>query len=93
MMTETHVQTIAEAASRSLVIRLNAEALAVEEIDKTDSSIAVMREAAEVIPELVGALEQILPVCGAPHDYTIGDVWNAQERAIAILAKAKESGE
>ena len=50
-MPEPETQTIAEANSRSLVIRLNTEALAVEEIDKTDSSIAVMREAADVITE------------------------------------------
>ena len=88
MMTETHVQTIAEAASRSLVIRLNAEALAVEEIDKTDSSIAVMREAAEVIEKLVTALEEI-----ADHVLDISGAPSMVEIAHTALAKEKEPGD
>ncbi len=40
-------------------------------------------------PDLLAALEAILPMTGAPHDYTIGDVWKAQEQARAAIAKAK----
>ena len=42
--------------------------------------------------ELVAALKRVLPMVGAPHDYTIGDVWQAQEKASALLAKVKEAG-
>ena len=39
--------------------------------------------------DLLAALEAILPMTGAPHDYTIGDVWKAQEQARAAIAKAR----
>ena len=42
--------------------------------------------------ELVEALERALPMVGAPHDYTIGDVWQAQEQARAVLAKVEDEG-
>jgi hypothetical protein len=40
-------------------------------------------------PDLLAALEAILPMTGAPHDYTIGDVWKAQDQARAAIAKTR----
>ena len=77
-------------AGDSLAGRLRMEARASEEISVDDSSIAAMREAAEVIEELVKALDRILPMCGAPHDFTIGDVWQAQEQARTARARANQ---
>ncbi len=34
------------------------------------------------------ALETVLPMVGAPHDYTIGDVWAAQKQAQHVLNEA-----
>ena len=73
-----------------IVICLRAEAQASEELDATDSIIAVMRKAAEVIEALTAALERISPMCGSPHGFTIGDVWQAQKQASEAIAKAEE---
>ena len=39
--------------------------------------------------ELMEALEKIRPMAGAPHDFTIADVWNAQQKADTALGRYK----
>lgn len=41
--------------------------------------------------ELLEALEALLPIVGAPRTYTSGDVFEAQDKARAVIAKAKEN--
>jgi hypothetical protein len=74
----------------NIVISLRAEARASEGLDATDISITVMRKAAEVIEILTAALERISPMCGSPHGFTIGDVWQAQKQASEAIAKANQ---
>ena len=39
---------------------------------------------------LVKALKRLRPMCGAPHDYTIADVWQAQQEADDVLDEARK---
>ena len=77
----------------NIVICLRAEAQASEELEVPDSIITTMRKAAEVIEVLTAALARISPMCGSPHGFTIGDVWQAQKQASEALDKAKELGD
>ena len=74
----------------NIVICLRAEARASEGLGAADSSITVMRKAAVVIEILAAALERISPMCGSPHGFTIGDVWQAQKQASEALARANQ---
>ena len=52
---------------------------------------AAERDRLKMVNEgLVKALETLRPMCGAPHDYTIADVWKAQRFADAALDEARK---
>ncbi len=54
-------------------------------------NIETERDRLKVVNEgLVKALETLRPMCGAPHDYTIADVWKAQQFADAALDEARK---
>ncbi|KKK47217.1 hypothetical protein LCGC14_3157400, partial [marine sediment metagenome] len=40
-------------------------------------------------PELLTALKLVRSMVGAPHDFTIADIWNAQKKADEVIAKAE----
>ena len=59
---------------------------------ENENWIAVSKEHAHLIaaaPELLTALKLVRSMVGAPHDFTIADIWNAQKKADEVIAKAE----
>ena len=53
-------------------------------------AMADRQEPNELERELFKALEEMRPMAGMPHDFTVAQVWAAQEKADAALARYKK---
>ncbi|KKM20737.1 hypothetical protein LCGC14_1642410 [marine sediment metagenome] len=44
----------------------------------------------ELETDLLDALKLVRSMVGAPHDFTIADIWNAQQQADEVIARAED---
>jgi len=90
---------IIQASDRSIVNRLRIEARASEELNAADSSIAVMREAADLITSLIDALgtgidviqsgQELIRTLDSSVEIVPVDEGLAHARALIVMSKGE----